>query len=148
MPKSFAQWEAERKAALGAPAAAPPPEASSSSGPLSLPSTPSMLGNAAGSFLGPLGSLLGTTIGSSANELATSVPNLVKEVRRGGVMVGEIFAGDELCAVKRLGAGHDTGFGHWLDAALRKLRQAFPGTNRNRQASSRSSLRRCLDWKK
>src|ERR1035438_4896274 len=69
-------------------------------------------------------------------------------VRRGvdvGI-VGEILAGDELCAVKRLGAGHDTGFGHWLDASLRKLRQAFPGTNRNRQASSRSSLRRCLDW--
>src|ERR1035437_100196 len=86
MPKSFAQWEAEPKAALVAPATAPPPEHFSSYGLLSLPSPPSMLGNAACSFRGPLGSLLGTTIGSSANELATSVPNLVKEVRRGGVM--------------------------------------------------------------
>ncbi len=73
--KTFAQWEAERKASAPAAVASSPIEDTAAS---LAPSGESMLGGMAGSAAGPGGAAIGSIIGSSVHALSDPLKKLLK----------------------------------------------------------------------
>ncbi len=85
MADTFAQWEANRKAAAGNPdTAAPAPEEDTSG---ILPSGLSSLGGLLG-LAGPAFAVPGAALGSAVNEIRKSVPGVIEMSRHGGGLFG------------------------------------------------------------